>query len=183
LQIPGGGYLWYEVLNIKPSRARTLDEVRAQVEERWRTEEVSKRLKAKATELVEKLKTGTSINDVAAAEGLNVQTAFGVKRSGSPGNALSPRVVEAMFETAKDAPGMAEDNKPGEWVVFRLTDITVPEFDPASGDGKRIVDTMRRSLADDVIGQYIARLQTDLGTSINQTALRQAVAGGSADQN
>jgi peptidyl-prolyl cis-trans isomerase D len=183
LQIQGGGYLWYEVLGIKKTRVRELDEVRAQVEERWRNEEVSKRLKIKATEMLEKLKTGAHISDVAAADGLNVQTTFGVKRSGSPGGVISPRVVEAMFETAKDAPGMAEGNNPGEWVVFRLTDITVPDFDPASGEGKRIVDLMRRSLAEDVIAQYIARLQTDIGTSINQTALRQAVSGGSADQN
>jgi peptidyl-prolyl cis-trans isomerase D len=183
LQIPGGGYLWYEVLGIKPSRARTLDEVRAQVEERWRNEEVSKRLKTKASEMLEKLKTGTHISDVAAAEGLNVQTTFGVKRSGGPGGVISQRVVDAMFETAKDAPGMAEGSNPGEWVVFRLTDITVPDFDPASGEGKRIVDLMRRSLAEDVIAQYIARLQTEIGASINQTALRQAVSGGSADQN
>jgi peptidyl-prolyl cis-trans isomerase D len=183
LQIPGGGYLWYEVLSVKPARPRTLDEVRAQVEERWRNEEVSKRLKIKATEMLEMLKTGAHISDIAAADGLNVQTTFGVKRSGSPGNVISPRVVEAMFETAKDAPGIAEGSNPGEWVVFRLTDITVPDFDPASGEGKRIVDLMRRSLAEDVIAQYIARLQTDIGTSINQTALRQAVSGGSADQN
>ena len=36
LQMAGGGYLWFEVLGVKRSRERTLDEVRAQVEQRWR---------------------------------------------------------------------------------------------------------------------------------------------------
>jgi peptidyl-prolyl cis-trans isomerase D len=183
LQVPGGGYLWYEVLNVKKARTRELDEVRAQVEERWRNEEVSKRLQAKASEMLEKLKGGAHISDLATADGLNVQTTFGVKRSGSSGNVVSQRVVEAMFETAKDAPGIAEGTNPGEWVVFRVTDITVPDFDPASGEGKRIVDNMRRSLGEDIIAQYIQQLQSEIGASINQTALRQAVSGGSADQN
>ena len=36
LQMAGGGYLWFEVLGVKRSGERTLDEVRAQVEQRWR---------------------------------------------------------------------------------------------------------------------------------------------------
>src|SRR5262249_12200 len=58
LQLPGGGFIWHDVTGVKPSRERSLDEVRAKVEERWRDEEVSKRLKAKAAEMVEKLKGG-----------------------------------------------------------------------------------------------------------------------------
>ena len=44
------------------------------------------------TEMVEKLKSGAPFADVAAAEGLNVQTTFGLKRGGNPGNtALAAR--------------------------------------------------------------------------------------------
>jgi peptidyl-prolyl cis-trans isomerase D len=178
MQIPGGGYLWYEVTKITPTRERTLDEVRAQVEERWRNEEISKRLQAKAAELVTKIKGGTSLADAASADGLNVQTTFGIKRSGNPGNTISPRVVDAVFQVAKDEAGMAEGSNPGEWVVFRLTDVTVPDFDANSADGKRIVEAARRSISEDVIAQYVQRLQTDLGATINQAALRQVVSGG-----
>jgi peptidyl-prolyl cis-trans isomerase D len=183
MQIPGGGYLWYEVTKITPARERTLDEVRAQVEERWRNDEISKRLQAKATELVTKIKGGTSLADaVAGIENLPVQTTFGIKRSGNPGNTISPRVVEAVFQAAKDEAGMAEGSNPGEWVVFRVTDVTVPEFDANSAEGKRIAEAARRSLSEDVIAQYIQRLQTDLGATINQTALQQVVSGGSVQQ-
>jgi|SoiMethySBSTD1v2_1073268.scaffolds.fasta_scaffold69596_2 peptidyl-prolyl cis-trans isomerase D len=177
LQIPGGGYAWVEVLGIKPARDRPLDEVRAEVEERWRNEEISKRLQAKATAMVEKLKTGAPFADVASAEGLSVQTTFGLKRSGNPGNAISPRLIEAVFQAEKDAAGSAEGNGPAERVVFRLTDITVPDFDAASAEAKRIADGMRRQMSEDLIAQYVQRLQTDIGVSINQDALRR-VAGG-----
>jgi peptidyl-prolyl cis-trans isomerase D len=178
MQIPGGGYLWYEVTKITPARERTLDEVRAEVEERWRNAEVSKLLQAKASEILNKVKGGASLADAAAGiENMPVQTTFGLKRSGNTGNTVSARVVDAVFQVAKDEAGMAEGSNPGEWVVFRLTDITVPDFDANSAEGKRIVDAARRSLSEDVIAQYVQRLQTDLGATINQTALRQVVSG------
>jgi peptidyl-prolyl cis-trans isomerase D len=178
MQIPGGGYLWYEVTKITPARERTLDEVRAEVEERWRNAEVSKLLQAKATEILNKVKGGASLADAAAGiENMPVQTTFGLKRSGNTGNTVSARVVDAVFQVAKDEAGTAEGSNPGEWVVFRLTDITVPDFDANSAEGKRIVDAARRSLSEDVIAQYVQRLQTDLGATINQTALRQVVSG------
>ena len=178
LQVPGGGYVWIEVLGIKPARERPLDEVRAEVEQRWRNEEISKRLQAKAAGMVEKLKSGAAIADVASAEGLTAQTTFGLKRGGNPGNtSISPRVLEAVFQAEKDAAGSAEGNSPSEWVVFRLTDITVPDFDAASAESKRVADAMRRQMSEDLIAQYVQRLQTDLGVTINQDALRR-VAGG-----
>src|SRR4029079_1159154 len=48
-----GGYVWYDVLGITPSRERPLDEVRSQVEAKWREEQISNRLRTKATEMVQ----------------------------------------------------------------------------------------------------------------------------------
>jgi peptidyl-prolyl cis-trans isomerase D len=90
--------------------------------------------------------------------------------------------VEAVFATPKDGSGSAEGKDPTERVVFHVTDVTVPPFDAASQDGKRIEESTRRSLTEDLMAQYIARLQTDLGTTINADALRR-VASGSSDQN
>ena len=41
LQLPDGGYLWYDVAGITPSRDRTLDEVKDKVEARWRDDEIA----------------------------------------------------------------------------------------------------------------------------------------------
>src|ERR1700716_398261 len=46
-----GGYVWYDVLGITPSRERSLDEVRGQVEAKWRDDQISTNLRAKATEM------------------------------------------------------------------------------------------------------------------------------------
>jgi peptidyl-prolyl cis-trans isomerase D len=181
VQTAGGGYLWFEVLGVKPSRERTLEEVRPRVEERWREDQVAERLKAKANEIVEKVKAGTSLNDVASAEGLNVQTTFGIKRAGNAA-AMPPAVVNAVFATPKDGAGSAEGKEATERIVFHVTDITVPGFDATSAEGQKIADTMRRSLTEDLLAQYVGRLQTDLGATINMDAVRR-VTSGSSDQN
>jgi len=41
-----GGYVWYDVVAITPSRERSLDEVRDQVEAKWRDDQITSRLRA-----------------------------------------------------------------------------------------------------------------------------------------
>ena len=75
-----GGYIWYDVAAITPARDRTLDEVKSQVEQRWREDQIASRLKAKAAELLDKLKGGTPFDALAKADGLKVETADKLKR-------------------------------------------------------------------------------------------------------
>ncbi|MGY4289331.1 peptidyl-prolyl cis-trans isomerase D [Bradyrhizobium sp. LM2.7] len=58
-----GGYVWYDVLAITPPRDRNLDEVRDQVEARWRQDQIAAKLKTKATEMVQKLEPGDKLAD------------------------------------------------------------------------------------------------------------------------
>jgi peptidyl-prolyl cis-trans isomerase D len=156
--------------------------VRARVEEKWHEDQVSERLKTKAAEILDKLKAGTSLNDAAAAEGLAVQTTFGLKRAGNA-NSMPASVIEAVFGPPKDGTGSAQGKDANERVVFHLTDITLPAFDAASPEGKRIEDSTRRALTEDLLAQYVAQLQTELGATINQDALRRVASGSSSDQN
>src|ERR1043165_3386418 len=95
VQMTGGGYLWFDVLGVKPSRERPLDEVRGQVEQRWREDQIAERLKAKASEIIENVKGEPALNDAAAAAGLIVQITFGLKRSGNAGS-MPPAVVSEV---------------------------------------------------------------------------------------
>ena len=60
-----GGYVWYEVAGITPERERTLDEVKDELETRWRNDQVANVLRAKAAEMLDKLKAGTPFAEVA----------------------------------------------------------------------------------------------------------------------
>ena len=72
------------MLGITPSRERGLDEVKDQVEARWRDDQITSRLRTKATEMVQKLDQGGKLADEAAAAGLKVETAASFKRDASP---------------------------------------------------------------------------------------------------
>jgi peptidyl-prolyl cis-trans isomerase D len=177
-----GGYVWYEVLGITPSRDRPLDEVKDQVEARWREQEIASRLKAKATEILDKLKTGTPFAEVAAADQLNVQTLAGIKRADAPAP-LSAAAVETIFRTAKGDLGMAEAAQTAEQVVFKVTDVVIPPLDVASEEAKRARETLNRAVTEDIFSEYIARLENELGVTINQNALNQVISGGAVDTN
>jgi peptidyl-prolyl cis-trans isomerase D len=173
LSLPAGGYVWYDVINIMPSRERTLDEVKDRVEARFREDELIKRLNAKTEDILGKLKSGASLAEVAAAEGLMVETKSGLKRQG--GAQLPARVSSEVFRTAKDAVGSAEGQNPTERVIFRVTEINVPAFDANSATTARLLDQLRASYGDDVLSQYVTRLENDIGTDINRSAVAQAV--------
>ena len=174
------GYIWYEVTGLSPSRERSLDEVKDQVEARWRDQEIATRLDAKATAILEKLKAGETLPQAAAADRLKVETLSGLKR-GEASGPLSAAGVDAVFRTAKDAAGKTEGAQPPDEVVFRVTDIVVPSLDMASEDAKRALETLNRGLSEDILAEYIAWLESDIGVTINQSALNQVVSGGAGD--
>jgi peptidyl-prolyl cis-trans isomerase D len=182
LQLPGGGFVWYDVVSITASRERSLDDVKDKVEAQWRDDQVAQRLAAKATEMVDKLKSEAPFPDVAGAVGATVQTLWGLKRGRASGP-VSAKAIDAVFHTAKGAPGSAEGNSPTERIVFRVTDIIVPTFDAGSADSKKQLEALQRSLSDDIFGLYVARLESELGTSINEDALRRATGSSDTDAN
>ena len=174
------GYIWFDVAGITPSRDRSLDDVKDQVETRWREQEIATRLNAKATAILDKVKAGVPLAEAAAADRLKVETLASLKR-GQASGPLAAAAVDVVFRTAKDAVGKAEAGEPGEQVVFRLTDLVVPNIDLASEDAKRIVEALNRGLSEDILGEYIAKLESEIGVTINQSALNQVVSGGAGD--
>lgn len=174
------GYIWFDVVGITPSRERPFEEVKDQVEARWREQEIASRLNTKATQILDKLKAGATLADAAAQDHLKVETLTGLKR-GEASGPLPAAAVDAVFATAKDAAGKAEAGEPSEQVVFRVNDIVVPSLDMASEGAKRLVEALNRGLSEDILGEYIARLESDVGVTINQSALNQVIGGASGD--
>jgi len=175
LQLPDGGYLWYDVTGIMPARDRTLAEVKDKVEARWRDDEVGKRLQAKADDMVGKLKAGTALDQLATESGLKVVSATDLQR-GKPGGFVPAKLVEAAFKTPKDVPASAEGDQETARFVFRVTGVVDPTLDPALS--KTIATALLTSYSDDIIGAYVTRLESDFGVSLNQQSLNQVIGGG-----
>ena len=143
-----------------------------QVEARWRDDQITTRLKSKGTEMVQKLEHGGKLSEEATAAGLKVETAPGLRRDASP-SGLPAGAIAAAFRTAKDGVGQVAGAGSEEWIVFRVTEVSVPPVDFASDEIKKLKDTLQRGLTDEQVAEYVNKLETDIGTTINQTAFAQ----------
>jgi peptidyl-prolyl cis-trans isomerase D len=175
-----GGYIWYDVTAITPAHPRTLDEVRTEVQQRWRDDEIASRLKSKGNELLDKLKNGDTLAALAAASGVKVETAKDLKR-GTVTSGIPMRVTDVVFRTAKDAFSAAPGDDPAHWFVFRVADIDTPPLDADSADSHGIAQSVARELSNDLTGQYVVRLEDDLGVSVNASQLTQAIGNTTPD--
>jgi peptidyl-prolyl cis-trans isomerase D len=177
LQMQGGGWLWYDVTGITPSRDRALDEVKSQVETRWRNDEIASRLQKKADEMVDKLKGGSKLADL--SEGLTVETVSDLQR-GKPKDPFSSAALDAVFRTAKGSAGSAEGATPASRVVFVVTAVDDPPLDAKSDESVKTADVLSRGYGEDILAEYVANLENEIGVQINQSALQQ-VTGGNAN--
>jgi peptidyl-prolyl cis-trans isomerase D len=177
LQLASGGYLYYDVTGITPSHERAYDTVKDKVEKNWRDDEIAKRLKAKADALLAKLKAGSTLKELADANNVKVQNAADIQR-GNPGFAPPP-LVQAAFSEPKGVPGMTQGQKETEYYLFKVTKVTDPKFVPTMPGAQAIAGQLKNAYADDIIGAYIAKIQSEMGVSINQAALNQVVGNSS----
>ena len=54
-----------------------------------------------------------------------------------------------------------------------MTDITVPPVDLGSDDIKKLKQALERSLTDELLAEYVTKLESNIGTTINEAAFAQ----------
>ena len=172
-----GGYIWFEVSGIEPARERTLDEVRDRVVQAWRSDEVARILQEKAADFVKRIQAGESFEAVAKEAGVSAEFDSEVRRITQ--SQIPVAVVQRVFSVRVGQAASAPDGDAR--VVFKVLDSAVPAFDPESPALKGLEPQLRTALTEDILSQYIARVQDEVGVSINETAVRLAVGG--SDQN
>ena len=171
------GYVWFEVQKVEPSRQLAFDEVKDRVASAWSADANDKRLADKAAELVKKLKDGAQLSKIAADEKLELKHNSSVRRTGADG--FEPQAIVAVFNQPDHGAGTA--SAPGGRVVFQILDTATPEFNPDSDANREMAKQLKSLIADDLLTEYVARLQKDYGVRINEAAVR-AATGGGADQ-
>src|SRR5262249_21265687 len=181
LQTPDGGLVWFDLVAVTPSRTRTLDEVKGEVEARWRDDETMARLTAKAQEMTDKInKDGAKLADLAAADKLTVESTKFLQPRDTPAG-LPANAMTVMFAARKGSAVSAEAKDPVERIVMVVTDVTTPSFDPASPEAKKLIDALRDSMVNDLYSQFMERLESDLKVDVDQGALAQTL-GNSPNQ-
>jgi peptidyl-prolyl cis-trans isomerase D len=174
LRLRGGGYLWFDVAGIEPARDKRLDEVRDEVARRWREDQIEQRLSDKARTVVERLDKGEAIEGVATDSGQPLKTAEGLAR-GAARDDLATDIVARIFATPVGKSGSAASGETR--AVFKVTAAAVPPFVTTTQEAQRLEDQLRTAMSDDLLNQYIAQAQAEIGVSVNQEAVRRAIGG------
>lgn len=174
LRTRNNGYVWFDVTKIEPARDKTLEEVRPAVLKAWREDEVSRRLTAKARELVEKLDGGATVEAVAGELGLPVTPVADLTR-GQAKEGLPAEAVNRIFATPVGQAGSAPSGD-GR-LLFKVTSATAPPLVTSTQEAAQVEAQMRLAMADDLVSEYIAEVQRGMGVTINQEALRRAIGG------
>jgi peptidyl-prolyl cis-trans isomerase D len=136
-------------------------------------------LLAKTAELTKKLNAGESLAAIAAAEGkLEIKHAGDVRRGDSSGLALN--VVTQIFNVPVHRAGSVESEDGGR-ILFQVVDSTVPPFDPNAPEITNIIGDVKAGFNEDIIAQYLAKLESNLGVKLNAKAFA-AATGVSPDE-
>ena len=176
LQLPGGGFLYYDVTGVTPSHDRKLEDIKAQVEARWRNDQIADRLKKMSDEMVAKLKAGTTLEQLASADKLTVQKAIDLQRGKAAPN-VPASVVDVAFKTPKNAAAAAEGSTETQRYVFRVAQVTDPVLDTNAVTLREMKSLLQNAYSDDLVGEFLARLENEYNVSINQSAVNQVVGG------
>jgi peptidyl-prolyl cis-trans isomerase D len=172
LSTPDGGTIWFEVTGIDPAHQQTFEQVKPEVEKAWVADEAAKRLSAKAADWIKKLAAGETLATLAAADGnLEVKHADDVKRSGGAG--LPQNAIAQVFNVPVKGAESAADGD-GR-IVFQVLGSTIPPLNDQDPALTKLVEQVKGSLTNEILGEYVSQLQKDLGLSINNQALRAAI--------
>lgn len=170
LQVGEQGFLWYDVAEVTPARDRTLDEVRQDVIDAWKTDELAKRLGDTASDLLAKVKSGTPFIALAAETGLEVKNAQGLTRN-TPSEELGRDAITAVFSgpvgTAATSPTADGRGR----VVLKITGSSVPDFDPNAQQVVALGNQVSQQIQDTLLGQFITDQEDKAGVEINNAGV------------
>ncbi len=176
IRTPDNGYVWFEVQGIEPARERTFDEVRAQVEEAWRNDEAVRITNESANAYLKRIEGGETLEAVANELGAAVETAERVTRNGGEG--ISPSAAAAAFALTQGKFAVAPTGRGADRMILRLDGTSTPPFNAEDQAIRSLKTQFEQTLTNEWLTQYVARVQSQLGVSVNDRAL--ALAAGAS---
>ncbi len=177
IRIRSGGYIWYEIATIEPEHDRPLEEVKSKLGTAWLNDETNRQMANLAADQLKKLGEGTTLEQIAVANKAKVEIATALKRGSSSPDAsrLGAGVVTQAFVTPIGGFGQSRAATGPDRIVFKVSDARVP----AAANDAAAIQSMKQRLDEiyvtDIGTQYVVKSQSELGTTVNQRLLTNAV--------
>ena len=172
LNTPEGGFVWFEVTSIDPSREKPLNEVKDKVISAWKDDEIAKSINAKADAMVKRIDGGEEIAAVATELNLDVKNANDVKRVAT--TSVPQSVALRAFSLPVGKAGSSTGDGDGR-IVFKVLDSTLPPLDKDSDVMKGVATQLKQSFGEELMTQYLNKEEASAGVTINQAEFRNAI--------
>ena len=141
------------------------------------------RLRAKATEMLRTAQAQPACAELAAAEGLKVETRAEIKRGSATRSDLAARArCDLPHPQGRLRQPRKPKARPSSWCSASPTSRCRKPI-ANSEEAKKLRDALNQSYAQDVFGEYLMQLQRQIGVTINENALKQVVTGQRSDLN
>jgi peptidyl-prolyl cis-trans isomerase D len=173
LQQRDTGYIWYEVNGVEPARDKTFEEVKDDVKARFLADRRDKALAEFVTTQIQKIESGTSFAIVASQLLLPIQRVTAVKRNGQD-STLGQAGVERGFSGPIGKAVSAVAPNGGRLIIMPIETSLLP-YDPAVDEKSGFLKQIGTGIGTDIMAQYTAAIRKDLGVSINQSQVDQAL--------
>ena len=171
IPLAGNAHLFFDLVEIQPARDQTLDEVRDDLTATLVAERTNNALLAKSEEVVDQLKGGATLADVALSLNLFPQLSPPFSRFGSDDGSIDNVIAQAAFNGGPDLKGSVVSST-GEFIIFEVVDNTEPT-EPLE---TAAADNLQNEAKNGVYGDFVSAVRDDAGLRINQQALQQLLA-------
>ncbi len=177
LRLPSGGYAWYDVQDIVKARQKPFDEVKADVEEAWRKDQIRIKLAEKARELTGRLNKGEAIAEAAKSVGAELKTSKPLKRDGSEQGLPQAAVAQAFTLAEGGASSSAGEGT--SRIVYQVEAVTAP---PPLDETQRkaLEQQLSAQIAEDNFTEFLTGIEKAAGVTIDQKNF-DSVEGGNYD--
>lgn len=174
IQQKDGGYIWIEVNGIEVAREKGFDEVKEEVRTRLVSDQRSKALGEQVTGFLKRIEEGAGLATISGELGIPVQTFAAIKR-GAREAILGQGGVERAFagNLGKVVSAIGPDGI-GRMLILPVSASLLP-YDVAADEKSGFAKQIAQGMSEDIFAQYVAALKKDIGVSINQSALTQAL--------
>ncbi len=173
VELADGGYAWVRVLKVNKSTQKPYDSVQDGVKKLWSENQTAAEVSKLAKSLADKVKAGTSIEEVAKTVGAELKTSPAFKRNDSLPD-LPAAGVQRAFSLKSGEPASTASSDGKTRVVFAVKEIKAAKKGKKE-DEERIDQEILGQLRTDTIAQYVGALRKRMGVDLNQQLIDQTV--------
>lgn len=169
-----GDYFIFRLDSVTEPEVRPLDDIRAEVLLDWQNEQREIATKTRAEALLARIQAGESIEELAAAEELEIVKTEAITRlERSPQKILAQTLPQRIF-----------DMSPGDAAVIGSASgqllVRLDEVQNASEDStayEALAGSLENGLRGDLIEQFVAAMHQDIGVTVNDLTIERMISG------